>query len=494
MRFTVVVGFLLLHALVIGFAPPWASNLMQAAAGLLAVGVAMRCGQCHGWALARGWSLLAMAWLLWVLGMLLGLQQRMSGVDVPFPVAAGVLYLLGILPMVLAISIVGLGRRDNLLRVIDSGLVAILGALYCGIRLGLFGAGFGEVDPVLLADMQNVFLVLLAGVRRAAAENDDELRFFGLLFPFLLLRFAATFLYNRMVQADPALTAAWVQLLPVLPFMLVVVLAASPRPPRMWLGAVRLAPFARAASPLAVTVLVLVMSALVVARGATMVGIVGIVLGVFGYGFRSTLLLVRTEAAVRRLHKLSRIDDLTGIANRRRFEETAGQAWLHAAQTGQPLALMMIDIDHFKSLNDRYGHNVGDDCLRKVAGVLTAIMADAPGMVARIGGEEFAVVVPGSDLDAAAQLAERMRAAVQALEKPLPDPAQQVTVSIGVADAWPREERGLPLALMLADRMLYEAKRQGRNRVCAAEDRDAGAGLPATSQEVTPQAAPAAPH
>ena len=466
---------LLMHGVLVVVGPSWASSLMNVAASMLAVIAAIICGRRHGWALTRGWGLLVVAWLLWALGALVGLQQRLSGVEATFPALAGVLYLLGILPLVLAISLVGLGRRDPLLGGIDMVLVAALGGLYCGIRLHWFGQQFSQVDPVLLADMQNGFLLLLALMRRAAAETDDERRFFGVLFPFLLLRLVAIAGYNRLVEADlPASVAVWVPLLPGLPFLLFTVLALSPRLPAMWPGATRMAPYARAISPLAVTVLLLLMSALVVARGAVAVGLAGILLGVFGYGFRSTLLLVRTEAAMRRLHELARIDDLTGIANRRSFDEVAALAWRRAEQRGQPVALMMIDIDHFKALNDRLGHNVGDECLRKVARALTGAIGDSQGVVARVGGEEFAAMLPDAGPEQAAQYAERMREAVQALDAASPSPAA-VTVSIGVASGWPRDGGDLLATLRLADRMLYDAKRRGRNRVSAANADATGA-------------------
>lgn len=466
MRFFVVASFLLLQGMALAWAPQWASSLLNAGAGLLAVAVAAWCGRRYGWALSRGWGLLAVAWALWALGALLGLQQRLSGVEAAFPALAGVVYLLGLLPLLLAISVVGLERRDPLLRGIDALFLVALGGLYCGIRLRLFGSDFGDVDPVLLADLQNAFLVLLAGVRRAAAENDSERRFFGVLFPFLLLRLVTIAAYNRLVEAGPAQGDAWVWLLPSLSYLLFVLLAPSPKLPAMWPGAARLAPFARAASPLALAVLLLVTSALIVAHGGLAVGLAGIVLGVFGYGFRSTLLLVRTEDAARRLHELARIDELTGIANRRHFDEAFARAWRHAAEAGQPLAVLMIDVDHFKSINDRFGHALGDACLRSVARALVAELGDAPGMLARMGGEEFAVMLPNAGAATAARLAERLRAAVQALTGTVPGQSVQVTVSVGVACAAPGRDDAQQ-TLVLADRLLYEAKRQGRNRVCA---------------------------
>lgn len=472
--------FLMLQALALLLAQPWVLSLLNVAAGLLAAGVAVACARQHGWGWAHGWSLLALSWLLWAMGALLGLQQRLAGTEAMFPALAGVVYLLGVLPLLLAISVVGLERRDPLLRWIDAVFLLALGAAYGGIRLQWFGTGFMAVDPVWMADLQNLFLVLMAGVRRAAAEQEDERRFFGLVFPFLLLRLLAVAAYNRLLEADPALASSGVRLLPSLPYLVFVWQAGRSVMPVKWPGAARLAPYARAASPLALTVLLLVTSALMVSRGGLAPGLAGIVLGVFGYGFRSTLLLVRTEAAAAQMHALARIDALTGIPNRRGFDEAVAQAWQHAASRGQPMTVLMIDIDHFKAINDRFGHTLGDDCLRLVAQVLDREKGEASAVVARVGGEEFAAMLPGMTLGQAMQLAERMRGAVQSVQSPLTEAGGVLTISIGLAAALPSEGTGVKSALIQADRLLYAAKRGGRNRVCgAALSGDAGEVVPA---------------
>lgn len=173
------------------------------------------------------------------------------------------------------------------------------------------------------------------------------------------------------------------------------------------------------------------------------------------------------EEANRRLAFLSRQDDLTGLANRRTFDEALESEWRRALRSGHPLALLMADIDHFKAFNDAYGHLEGDACLSRVAAVLREAVGRAGDLVARYGGEEFAVILPGLDLSAALSVAENLRCRVEALAIPtaVSDAAPVVTLSLGAASCIP-ERTSLPRDLLArADAALYEAKRKGRNRV-----------------------------
>ena len=167
------------------------------------------------------------------------------------------------------------------------------------------------------------------------------------------------------------------------------------------------------------------------------------------------------------LEALSYADGLTGIANRRRFEEVLDLEWRRASRAGLPLAIAMVDIDHFKRYNDAQGHQRGDDCLVRVAHALAGSLHRAGDFVARYGGEEFVVVLPGSDEEQAVSYAETLRRGIEALAIPHAGSATAdvVTVSVGVAAAVP--EPGAPPAALVeaADRALYAAKRGGRNRV-----------------------------
>ncbi len=184
----------------------------------------------------------------------------------------------------------------------------------------------------------------------------------------------------------------------------------------------------------------------------------------------------RTEAletANRQLTELTVTDALTGLANRRHFDLALVEEWARAQRSGQPLALLMVDVDFFKPYNDHYGHQAGDDCLRRVAHFLRGAARRAGDLVARYGGEEFAVVAADTDLAAALSLAEAMRATVAAAAIPhavTPVAGGTATVSIGVAVTVPKFGETPERLLLRADAALYLAKSQGRNRVAQPDE------------------------
>lgn len=176
----------------------------------------------------------------------------------------------------------------------------------------------------------------------------------------------------------------------------------------------------------------------------------------------------RLEAANLSLTELSITDSLTGLGNRRHFDEVLRTEWERARRGDKPLALLLIDIDCFKDYNDCYGHQAGDDCLVKVAAALHANLRRAGDLAARYGGEEFVVVAVNADLEQARQLAQAICHAVaaQALAH-VRSPHGRVTVSIGVAALVPSvDAQSEPAALIRrADAALYRAKEGGRNKV-----------------------------
>jgi len=174
----------------------------------------------------------------------------------------------------------------------------------------------------------------------------------------------------------------------------------------------------------------------------------------------------RRERAEHKLEELATTDALTGLCNRRKFDQIMSQQWRHAQQRQEPLALLMIDADHFKTFNDMFGHQAGDDVLVRLAGRI-AEAAQRPGdCAARYGGEEFAVLLPGHSMDAAMAIGESIRTSVEMLSAD----RWATTVSVGIASLVPDESRQPADLIEAADRALYEAKSRGRNRSVAASN------------------------
>jgi diguanylate cyclase (GGDEF)-like protein len=172
------------------------------------------------------------------------------------------------------------------------------------------------------------------------------------------------------------------------------------------------------------------------------------------------------RAANQHLEQLASIDSLSGLANRRGFDARLATVWQRAGKLSRPVGLLMIDVDYFKLFNDRYGHVEGDVCLRRVGKLLRDIASSLDDLPARYGGEEFALLLPGAKAEAALDVAERLRRAVEEMWIAHADsPLGQVTISIGVASLTPRLGDEAEQLVEAADAGLYAAKRRGRNAV-----------------------------
>jgi diguanylate cyclase (GGDEF)-like protein len=167
------------------------------------------------------------------------------------------------------------------------------------------------------------------------------------------------------------------------------------------------------------------------------------------------------------LENLSSQDGLTGIPNRRRFDEVIAQEWQRTRRQKTTLSLVMMDIDHFKAYNDTYGHMAGDECIKQVAQTLDSVAHRASDFVARYGGEEFVAVLPDTDNEGAVALAEKMREGIGALQIPHAESsaADHVTLSLGVSSIIPAGGSSPGALIESADKALYQAKETGRNKV-----------------------------
>lgn len=187
------------------------------------------------------------------------------------------------------------------------------------------------------------------------------------------------------------------------------------------------------------------------------------------------LLTMRERGVVReltraheRLQELSRVDGLTGLYNRRHFQEYVERVWERSQFDGSDVSIIMVDVDHFKKYNDRYGHPAGDECLTQIAKVLQGTVRRPEDLIARYGGEEFIVVLPQTASGYAVAVAERVREAVEALQMRHESSTSShfVTVSIGVSSCKADFLLKASQLISAADLALYQAKHEGRNRVC----------------------------
>ncbi|MDD2741166.1 MAG: diguanylate cyclase [Rhodocyclaceae bacterium] len=184
---------------------------------------------------------------------------------------------------------------------------------------------------------------------------------------------------------------------------------------------------------------------------------------------RTSLVVLAREldTANQELKRLSASDGLTGIANRRFFDDYLSREWRRARRDNASIALLMCDVDNFKAYNDTYGHQAGDDCLRQIAQTLTHMMERASDVVTRYGGEEFAIILPDTPMEGAAVVSEKIRLAIEALSLPhAGSPQAFISISVGVAAMTPTPQSLLQTLIQSADRALYRAKSKGRNQVC----------------------------
>jgi diguanylate cyclase (GGDEF)-like protein len=430
-----------------------------------------------------GWILLAAGLFLWALGMSVAAWEdlsRHSSQSVAY-LSDFVYFAYGV-PILLAISSSAEGERGPLFLWLDGVQAVTTACLMYVMLFSSFPFLGGPVQPIpanLLALTYNVEnLVLAAGATLrvfAHTGQGDDRRFYRVLAAFLWAYALSAGAYNAVTLALQEQTGLY-DLLVDAPFLVVVVLALLPRVRvHETADALRSQPlklFIDNASPIIYTLALLALATATVRRHFAL-GIAGIVIGLAVYALRATTLqsrYMRSERALReardQLEQLSLEDPLTRIANRRCFDQSLELEWHRAVRTQQPLTLLLIDIDHFKTFNDRFGHRFGDRCLAEVAKALQSALPRSRDLLARYGGEEFAAILVDTDRDGANVVAARMLDRVRGLPIRLDAALGQLTsISIGIA-TWRLPQGGSPGSLVeAADQALYRAKQNGRDRL-----------------------------
>ncbi|HEY9067183.1 MAG TPA: GGDEF domain-containing protein [Burkholderiaceae bacterium] len=479
-------SFLLLQLAVFVLLPRWgesAAYVAMTAAPLLAAVAAVWRGRAEPPPARLGWFVTALALAVWALGALGNLWHEMIlGRRDEMYRDAMLAFNLAVVPVTFLLASEWQANGRRLVLAIDALLALTLGYAYFLFTWAMLTARgapdeAGVRTMLWLMDAQNLVLALGALIRWAAAENERERDLFRALTTYTGGYLLVAFVNNHFIAANPAYGAQESSVVSVV-FAAVAWLALRGPAPAERLAGLRQRPrqrrFARAvqsASPLFLAGILLIV-ALFLIRVDYAAGTAGVLVAVLGYGWRSTVERVRhieREDVLRRdrsaLQAIAWTDALTGVANRRFLDRALHGGDRHASR---PLSVLMIDIDHFKALNDRYGHPTGDACLREVAQALRLALVRPGDVLARYGGEEFVALLAEADAAGAQVVAERLRAAVQGLRIANVDsPFAVVTVSVGIASGTLPAGADADALVDAADKALYEAKCGGRNQVRA---------------------------
>ena len=440
--------------------------------------------------LADKWRLLGIGLILWAIGQGCYTYGTVVHHDVQTAALPSDFWFLvyGIF-VLLAVCSVGEDQDSTAILVADSAqatlaIVLIYVTLFMNNHFSHQALPASQLTSLYLGE--NVALAVTATLRLLAMPDGED-RYFH--------RAACTFAWLMILVSTPmnyldafvsptngkAIEVCW-----MIPFLAVLVMAFSKERiakteleerHRSW-GAMMV----YNASPVFFTICVLLLGAHT-AQHRPVLGFAAVVCALLIYTFRATILLTRlrqvqeslndTERNLRllnsKLHEQSLIDPLTQIANRRRFEQVLEVEWNRALRSGWPISIIMLDIDHFKSLNDHYGHLRGDECLTAVAQMLRRDLRRGGELLARYGGEEFIAVLPNVDADGAMLTAEAMRARVHQIGiENHGSPLGRLTVSAGVCSVVPAPGLTREKLVDAADTALYRAKSAGRNRAeCA---------------------------
>lgn len=462
--------FVALHGalLLVGGHHAWLVSLIFLTAAPLMAGAACLYRARRG-GYVRGWIALAVAMLLWAGGMAGNLYAGLvldswSGVGA----LSMLLFILYGVPIILVLAVPE--REHWLVRLIDAGLALGLGYLF--FRHTFAFATMADASPENVGrlrsmfDIENLFIVLFALIRFHASADPAWRRFFGSLAIYAVLYLATAAFINHL-HSD-VYYGQWPDIAIGLPFLMLggLALANTGEGGTASRASLSFEQAVRVGGPLMLPAMLLIVSAVLV-RSSPVHAIAGCAAAILGYGFRNIFVQIRSLNAHDQLERLTLVDALTGLANRRQFDASLRREWARAHRTGEGLALLMIDVDHFKLLNDSFGHPVGDRRLHDVAQALAACAPRASDIVARYGGEEFAAILPAVTPAQAMLLAETMRGSVARLDLQSPAPLGHVTVSIGIGHIDHVADGDVGALIAAADAALYEAKQRGRNRTMA---------------------------
>jgi diguanylate cyclase (GGDEF)-like protein len=459
-----------------------AAYILMVTAPLLAAMAAWWRGRSHTSSVHFGWYTLSWALAIWAIGAFGNLWQEMVLHHQNEMYRASMLaFNLAVVPTTYLLASDWRLHGRPLLRAVDALVALALGCVYFEYTWSMINdhsapAEAGVAYLVWLLDLQNLYLAAGALVRWYVAEERDERDLFRALSVYTLVYFVIVFINDHYFAGNPAFGPQYGTLI-TLAFAVLVSFAlrpASASPVRSVNS--ELVRMVRNGSPILLAVALLTASLFLI-RVQYLWGCAGILIAVLGIGVRTTLIQVhqieRREALRREASALQSIawtDALTGVPNRHFFTAALARAW-RSERRAERQAILMIDIDHFKLLNDRYGHPVGDGCLRQVARALQHALVHPDDVLARYGGEEFIVLLRDSPADSAQAVAERLRATVQNLRiENAGSPEAVVTVSIGIASAPLTDEAAAARMVEDADRALYEAKCDGRNQVKLASE------------------------
>jgi diguanylate cyclase (GGDEF)-like protein len=431
----------------------------------------------------RLWFLVSLALALWTLGGILSAREEFFlHANAQLGAISQIVYFLYGIPLLVAIAAPTESPWSGLFAAIDSIQVLIMGLATYSLIFNVIPLTGHSIEPVsvqvvvLAFNIENVVLACASTLRfRTSPAEEVNRHFYRSLAIYLWVYAAFAAFYNHVTITHPG-PMGFYNLLQDFPFLVLSVLALLPpletrKSIRSSFGAT-LALLLDNASPFLFPAAVLSLG-IAIARHHFRSGAAAIAVSLGAYGIRSTLLQfryhrsqIRAKEARDAMEVVALTDQLTGVSNRRHFDRIFDSEWSRRSRQRAPLSLILVDIDHFKFVNDKFGHEEGDVCLRQVAHALKASLQRESDTLARYGGEEFAALLPGTDAAGAQAVALRMQNIIRGLKLRNDTPAgNTVTISIGIATSDSPFVQTTHSLFEAADQALYRAKQNGRNRI-----------------------------